>query len=173
MNVNVVFLFHCRNNPSRLEDKFDQLVRTIALMNSTLQTLVAEFRTQRLGRHSVYTSSTSNISVRSADSVAVRSRSGYEAVITAEQRSILCRTLAIVSTDSEQIVLEQEPRLVGRRGAFFKVLVKTLEERLTNTSDTSKTAISCLRTLYYESYLAERVKMAGYKRGKFETVLKL
>jgi hypothetical protein len=71
-----------------------------------------------------------------------------------------------VSNDEEWAELDTTLLESGQRGSFFAAFVHTLKERLVDRSDVHKTANATLRALVAESYLAERVTMAGYKKGK-------
>ena len=53
----------------------------------------------------------------------------------------------------------------GHHGPFFTSLVHILKDRLVDRSDLHKMANATLRALLSEPFLAERVTMAGYKKG--------
>ena len=82
-----------------------------------------------------------------------------------EERCILRRN-PLVTNDQQWEELEATLVDSGRHGAFFRALVRTITERIIDRSDAHKTANATLRALVAESYLAERVTMAGYKKCK-------
>ena len=82
-----------------------------------------------------------------------------------EERCILRRN-PLVTNDQQWEELEAILVDSGRHGAFFHALVRTITERIIDRSDAHKTANATLRALVAESYLAERVTMAGYKKCK-------
>lgn len=167
-------LVACYFRNSRLETKLEELGKSMAnsmeTINSTLQSLVTAIKdlSSRLETSQSDNSSVFNSSVHSVDSVAVLPNLNQYR-LTAEQRSILSRS-PVVSSDVEQNDLLAELGDSGRDGAFFRALVKTLStDRIMNKSDAKKTANGVLRAVYDESYLAERVTMAGYRRCKLKT----
>jgi hypothetical protein len=86
-------------------------------------------------------------------------------ILSEDQRQLL-RRCPLVSSNEEWTELEAELMDSGHDGAFFLVLVQTIKDRIMTKSDVHKTANATLRALFAESFLAERVTMAGYKKGK-------
>ena len=81
------------------------------------------------------------------------------------ERRILRRN-PLVTNDQQWEELEATLVDSGRHGTFFHALVRTVTERIVDRLDSHKTANATLRALMAESYLAERVTMAGYKKCK-------
>ena len=52
-------------------------------------------------------------------------------------------------------------------GLFFTSVVSTVKSRIMYKQDVHKTANSTLRCNLTEAFLADRVTMAGYKKGVF------
>ena len=72
----------------------------------------------------------------------------------------------LVTNDQQWEELEATLVNSGRHGTFFHALARMNTERIMDRSDSHKTANATLRALMAESYLAERVTMAGYKKCK-------
>ena len=85
--------------------------------------------------------------------------------VSDEQRRLLQRS-PMVTNDQQWAELEATLVDSGRHGLFFNALVCTVKDRIIDRSDVHKTANATLRTLISETYLAERVTMAGYKKRK-------
>lgn len=85
--------------------------------------------------------------------------------LTQEQRCVLQRC-PIVDSDEQWSELDQQLKESGQQGPFFDVMVKTVADRITTKSDVHKTANAALRAICSEPYIAERVTMAGYRKGK-------
>ena len=84
--------------------------------------------------------------------------------LTEEQRRLLLRS-QVVTNDDHWTELEAALLESGQYEPFFAALVQTVKQRVTDRSDAHKTANATLRALIAEPYLAERVTMAGYKKG--------
>lgn len=78
----------------------------------------------------------------------------------------MLRRCPTVSNDEEWAELDMALLESGQRGSFFAAFVQTLKERVVDRSDVHKTSNATLRAMVAESYLAERVTMARYKKGK-------
>jgi hypothetical protein len=83
------------------------------------------------------------------------------AELSFEERSILHRC-PIIKNDDDWDAVETMLSDSGPHGALFK----SLKDRLVDRSDAHKTANATLRALMSESFIAEHVTMAGYKKGK-------
>jgi hypothetical protein len=78
----------------------------------------------------------------------------------------LLRCNPMVTTDEDWEELDNMLIESGQHGRFFRSFVQTLKDRLVDRTDLNKTANATLRALVSESFLAERLTMAGYKKGK-------
>lgn len=88
---------------------------------------------------------------------------GAEQLI-AEHRGMLRRS-PLVSNDEQWLELETALQDNGKDGLFFVAVVQTIKSRIRNNTDVTKSANATLRAFMDESYLADRVTMAGYKKG--------
>jgi hypothetical protein len=86
--------------------------------------------------------------------------------LSAEHRGMLHRS-PLVSNDEQWLELETALQDNGKDGLFFVAVVQTIRSRIRNNTDVTKSANATLRAVMDESYLADRVTMAGYKKGKF------
>lgn len=85
--------------------------------------------------------------------------------LSLDQRSLLHRC-PVIKNDDDWDELDAMLSDSGPHGALFKALLLSFKDRLVDRSDVHKTTNATLRALVSESYLAERVTMAGYKKGK-------
>jgi hypothetical protein len=88
----------------------------------------------------------------------------------AEHLCMLYRS-PLVSNDEQWLELETALQDNGKDGLFFLAVVQTIKGRIRNSTDVTKSANATLRALLDESYLADRVTMAGYKKGNFYNCL--